>query len=145
MSELEKILGKELMKEIQIKLNGKKITIDNGKMIPKHRFDEINESLKRSKQELEEIKSKLQNCLLIESELKDLRKENIILNELAKYKIKSINIVRPLIKLDGIEESNLKQKIKTQINKLKKTEPYLFCEENKFLLVPYNEKTKTEN
>ena len=43
MEEIKQLLGDELFNSVTEKLGDKKLLIDDGKMIPKSRFDEVNE------------------------------------------------------------------------------------------------------
>lgn len=50
MEDLKGLVGEELFAQIQAKLGDKKLLIDDGKMIPKHRLDEVSDNLKAQKE-----------------------------------------------------------------------------------------------
>lgn len=62
--DLVSVFGEELAKQIQEKLGDKKIILDDGLMIPKHRFDEETEKNKQLKSQVETY----------DKQLKDLKK-----------------------------------------------------------------------
>ena len=73
MDELEKLLGLELFTRLKQKLGEIKLLIDDGKLIPKHRFDCINLSLKDHKEQVKELREKnatLENELKLKQELR---------------------------------------------------------------------------
>jgi len=55
MNELETLLGAELFKTLTEKLGDKKIILDDGKLIPKSRFDEVNDAKNGLQKQLDEI------------------------------------------------------------------------------------------
>lgn len=58
--DLEKLLGEELFKQVNEKLDGKKILIDEGgQYIPKARFDEVNAQKKELKEEINSLSTKI--------------------------------------------------------------------------------------
>lgn len=96
--ELENLLGKDLLAQVRQKLGNAKLLVDDGKLIPKHRFDCINISLKEHKERVreltavgEELKQKLQAIDNLSNRLRRLERENRILAEsvsaLLPYKI----------------------------------------------------------
>ena len=50
MDELVKLLGNELYSQVKSKIGERGLIIDTGMLIPKHRFDCVNISLKEHKQ-----------------------------------------------------------------------------------------------
>lgn len=50
MDDLKVFFGEELFSQISAKLGDKKLIFDDGRMIPKHRLDEVSESLKSQKE-----------------------------------------------------------------------------------------------
>ncbi len=59
MDELKVLLGDELFKQLSEKLGDKKLVFDDGKMIPKYRFDEVNISLKEVKESKENLEKEI--------------------------------------------------------------------------------------
>jgi|AGTN01.1.fsa_nt_gi hypothetical protein len=151
MEELSNVLGEELFLKVQNALADKKLIVDDGKLIPKHRFDCINISLKEHKEKVQNLLKEnefLRNEKIeidkLKSENAKLKRENLIVTEIMKYKARNLVCVTALLKLDNLEISDLAAEIKKQMASIKKKEPYLFFEDNEvFMLVPYKNK-KTE-
>jgi len=59
MDELKVLLGDELFKQVSEKLGDKKLIFDDGKMIPKYRFDEVNSSLKETKESKDNLEKEI--------------------------------------------------------------------------------------
>ena len=59
MDDLSVLLGDELYKQVSEKLGDKKLIFDDGKMIPKYRFDEVNSSLKETKESKENLEKEI--------------------------------------------------------------------------------------
>lgn len=152
MEELEKKLGSELYFKVKVKLGDLKLLIDDGKLIPKHRFDCINLSLKDHKEQVQDLRAKialLENSLKNEKELESkiatLEREIIILTELSKSKAKNIQTILPLLQIDNLFGGELIHGIQKQIRLLKKTDSYLFIDGNElYRIVPYRRKEKME-
>jgi len=152
MSELEDLLGKDLFNAVRLKMGNLGLIIDNGMLIPKHRFDCINISLKEHKEKVRTLSEKIEELKRENSELKKYKEENIsendeliIYRELSKFKLKNITSVRSLININGLHGDELKAYVIKQVKKLKKTDSYLFYDENqKFILVPCGRIKKTE-
>lgn len=56
---LEELLGKELAEQVTTKLGDKKLMLDDGKTIPKSRFDEVNNQKKELKEEVDKLNGTL--------------------------------------------------------------------------------------
>ncbi len=59
MDDLKTLLGEELYKQVSEKVGDKKLIFDDGNMIPKYRFDEVNTSFKESKESKENLEKEL--------------------------------------------------------------------------------------
>ena len=152
MSELEDLLGKDLFNAVRLKMGNLGLIIDNGMLIPKHRFDCINISLKEHKEKVITLSEKNEELKRENSELKKYKEkyisendELLIYRELSEFKLKNITSVRSLININGLHGDELKAYVIKQVKKLKKTDSYLFYDENqKFILVPCGRIKKTE-
>ena len=152
MNELENLLGKELYEAVQKKIGNKGLLIDNGMLIPKHRFDCINISLKEHKEKVfslqEENKKLAEENTILKEKIERYAFQNDeleVYRELSRYKLKNLEAVRSLLKIEGLHGNELKGAIRRQMSRLKKTDAYLFCEEEQaFILVPYSSIHKAE-
>ena len=152
MEELRAILGETLFCRVSDRLGTQRLILDDGKLIPKHRFDCINISLKEHKERVEVLQSKnaqleneVERLRHIEARCRTLERENLILNELSKSKAKNFKSVKALLQLDGFEEFELAENLAKQLKQLKKTDAYLFGDGNEvFMLVPYTKNRKLE-
>ena len=79
MDELEKLLGTELFNQVKEKLGDKKVIIDDGKMIPKSRLDEVSEQKDALKSQVDALNKDLEG---LKKSVKD--------NEGATAKIKEL-------------------------------------------------------
>ena len=150
MDELEKLLGLELFTRLKQKLGEIKLLIDDGKLIPKHRFDCINLSLKDHKEQVKELREKnatLENELKLKQELqekvKDLEKQVLIYSVISKSKARNIQTILPLLHVDDLFGMELVESLQKQILSLQKSDSYLFtdgCE--LYRIVPYRKKEK---
>ena len=151
MDELEKLLGLELFTRLKQKLGEIKLLIDDGKLIPKHRFDCINLSLKDHKEQVKELREKnatLENELKLKQELqekvKDLEKQVLIYSVISKSKARNIQTILPLLHVDDLFGMELVESLQKQIRSLQKSDSYLFtngCELYRIVL----EKKKKKN
>lgn len=152
MDELEKLLGSELFTRLKQKLGEVKLLIDDGKLIPKHRFDCINLSLKDHKEQVKELREKnatLENELKLKQELqekvKDLEKQVLIYSVISKSKARNIQTILPLLHVDDLFGMELVESLQKQIRSLQKSDSYLFTDGSElYRIVPYRKKEKTE-
>ena len=128
MDELEKLLGLELFTRLKQKLGEIKLLIDDGKLIPKHRFDCINLSLKDHKEQVKELREKnatLENELKLKQELqekvKDLEKQVLIYSVISKSKARNIQTILPLLHVDDLFGMELVESLQKQIRSLQKS------------------------
>ncbi len=124
--------------------------MEEEKMVPKHRFDYINTSLKEYKEKVKkyeilitEFNNQKQYLNDELEKVKELKKDYLILIELCKHRAKNIVAVKALLKLSDITIENgqiigLFEQIKT----IKKNEPYLFDGEITYILKPYRNSSK---
>ena len=152
MDELEKLLGLELFTRLKQKLGDVKLLIDDGKLIPKHRFDCINLSLKDHKEQVKELREKnaaLENELKSQKELqekvKDLEKQVLIYSVISKSKARNIQTILPLLHVDDLFGMELVESLEKQIRSLRRSDSYLFTDGSElYRIVPYSKKEKTE-
>ena len=152
MDELEKLLGSELFIRLKQKLGDVKLLIDDGKLIPKHRFDCINLSLKDHKEQVKELREKnaaLENELKSQKELqekvKDLEKQILIYSVISKSKARNIQTILPLLHVDDLFGMELVDSLEKQIRSLRRSDSYLFTDGSElYRIVPYSKKEKTE-
>lgn len=152
MDELEKLLGPELFTRLKQKLGDVKLLIDDGKLIPKHRFDCINLSLKDHKEQVKELREKnaaLENELKTQKELqekvKDLEKQVLIYSVISKSKARNIQTILPLLHVDDLFGMELVDSLEKQIRSLRRSDSYLFTDGSElYRIVPYSKKEKTE-
>ena len=152
MDELEKLLGPELFTRLKQKLGDVKLLIDDGKLIPKHRFDCINLSLKDHKEQVKELREKnaaLENELKSQKELqekvKDLEKQILIYSVISKSKARNIQTILPLLHVDDLFGMELVESLEKQIRSLRRSDSYLFTDGSElYRIVPYSKKEKTE-
>lgn len=152
MDELKKLLGPELFTRLKQKLGDIKLLIDDGKLIPKHRFDCINLSLKDHKEQVKELREKnaaLENELKSQKELqekvKDLEKQVLIYSVISKSKARNIQTILPLLHVDDLFGMELVESLEKQIRSLRRSDSYLFTDGSElYRIVPYSKKEKTE-
>lgn len=151
--DLKELLGEELFKQIGEKLGNKyKIDIVNdGRWIPKDKFDETNNEKKGYKEQIdslnkelgelkekikdddevtgkiEELKKEIENK---EKEMESLRKNNAIKFEVLKANPKDVKDILPHIDNEMVKIQDCKVLgLEEQIKNLKENKPYLFKEE----------------
>lgn len=106
---------------------------DKGIFIPKYRFDCVNNSLKEYRQtvatqekELQTLRSEIASLKETKILYDELSDELTVLREIARLGAKNVLSVRPLIETGGKHGEELKERVKKQIRKLKKSDAYLF-------------------
>lgn len=148
--DLKEILGEELYNQVQDKLGDKKIDIvSDGRWIPKHKFDDINEEKKQYKEQVDNLNKelgKLQKQLEdnqgatetienLKKQIKDkeeemikIRKQNAIKFEVLKYNPNDVADILPHLKDESItiNEDGTITGLKEQLDALKENKPYLF-------------------
>jgi len=152
--DLKEILGEDLYKQVTEKLGDKKLLIDDGKLIPKHRLDEVIEQRNAYKEQLEQLNTKvseLQGQVKdaetwkqkvdelqglneqiksdLENKLKAQKVEFTIKERLLTEKARNPRAVMALLDMqkvvvDGDKVIGLDE----QINAIKESDPYLFAE-----------------
>ena len=127
------------------------LPIYNGMLIPKHRFDCINVSLREHKalvQKLQEENRQLSEQLTefesIKLENSKLKREQRIMELIILSKPKNFNAVRSNIEVGESTGKKLDSVVNRRISELKKTDPYLFYGEQKYRLIPVDEPIATE-
>ncbi len=148
----EEILGKDLYDKVREKLgNDRGLIIDDGMLIPKHRFDCINISLREHKQTV--LKLREENRQLLEKindfenlklENRKLNREKLITELILAAKPKNFYAVRSNIEVGESTGKKLESAVKKRIAELKKTDPYLFYGERLYRLVPVDDLAERE-
>lgn len=140
MEELEKILGLELYQKVMDRLSGKKLILDDGKLIPKHRFDCVNLCLNGTKQELKE-----KICLAECAQKSKINLEKLLLDSkietaLALHMAKNSTAVKALIDFTNLklEQDGSVPGLEEQILQIKENQNYLFESQESltYVLVP---------
>lgn len=129
MSTVKEILGEELYAQVADKLGDKSLIIDDGKLIPKHRFDCINISLKEHKQLVSELREKANAYDEMKRELDALKTELDILNLVMRSRPKNCIAVRANINVGSLTGKKLEREVNKQLTELKKSDPYLFVDD----------------
>lgn len=149
MDKLKELLGEELFEQVKEKLGDKKIDIVNdGRWIPKTKFDEVNNEkneykaqveelnealgeLKGKAKDGEEVEARIQELEEMienkEKEITNIRKTNAIKFEIMKANPRDVADILPhidneVIKIENGEVTGLKE----QLEKLKEEKGYLF-------------------
>jgi vacuolar-type H+-ATPase subunit I/STV1 len=150
--DIKKLLGEELFAQVEEKIGDKQLILNDGNYIPKGKFDELNNSHKEYKAQLEErdkqlaeLKKKAKGNEELTQQLNDLQEANKqkideyenklskqklnfkIREEISKEKAKNVKAVEALldmekVKMDGETVTGLSDQLKT----LKESDPYLF-------------------
>lgn len=152
MNTVEKILGAELYEKVKLKLgNNKGLVIDDGMLIPKHRFDCINISLREHKILVDKLREENRQLSEKVTDTESLKLENITLKREMRIaeliicaKPKNFKAVRSNIEAGESTGKRLDCLVTKRIKELKKTEPFLFYGEQKYRLVPVGEPAETE-
>ena len=152
--DLNELLGEELAAQVTEKLGDSKLMIDDGKMVPHSRFNEIlgekkalEEQIKSYDGQLADLKKSAEGNDALKAKLEELEAENalskskyeeaiktarldgFIGKEIAKLLPKDEKLVmtlidKDIIKLDGDKVLGLSE----QVEALKQSHPYLFSE-----------------
>ena len=152
MENLKEILGEELFSQVEAKLDGKKLMVDDGNFIPKSRFNEVNQAkkdllnqLKEKDEQFNEISKKYSENKDLVNELETLRNEKASLIEEYENKIKATEFnyaldsalnsakckntkaLKALLDIDSIKYQDGKlEGLESQLNALKESDSYLF-------------------
>lgn len=152
MNTVKELLGEELYEKVREKLGDDRgLIIDDGMLIPKHRFDCINISLREHKklvQELREENEKLRSQAArvdkAERERDELARELTVARLIARAKPRNYDAVRSNIKAGEFTGKRLEAVVKKRLTELKKSDPYLFFGERLYRLIPVDESAVTE-
>ena len=143
MDELQQMIGDEEYRRITEKLNGRGLLIDDGRLIPKHRFDCVNLSLREHKalvhtlqKEIEDLRSATAESERLLARAVSAEEELMISKTVCTFRARSVAAVRALISTDGLHGMALTAAVKKQINKLRRTHGYLFYDCTAYKLVP---------
>ena len=142
MSTVKEILGDEIYAQIADKLDGKSLLIDDGRLIPKHRFDCINISLKEHKQLVAELREKANAYDSLKHELDKVKTELDVLTLIMRARPKNCIAVRANIKVGTLTGKKLERDVNKQLAALKASDPYLFIDETEcvYRLVPVRDR-----
>lgn len=150
--DLRELLGEELFEQVQEKLGDKKIDIVNdGRWIPKSKFDDVNtekneykEQIEGLNEELGKLKDKAKDNDDVtkkiedlekeiedkEKEMESIRKSNAIKLEVLKTNPRDINDILPHIDSEIVKiEDGKVTGLEEQLKDLKENKSYLFKEE----------------
>ena len=128
MENLKQLLGEELFSQVEAKLEGKKIMVDDGNFIPKSRFNEVNEArkeldkkLKEKDEQLTEISKKYSENQGLVKEIEELKASNAKAVEEYEAKLKANEFNYALdTALNGAKCRNLKSvKANLDMNSIK--------------------------
>lgn len=152
MENLKQILGEELFSQVEAKLEGKKLMVDDGNFIPKSRFNEVNQAkkdllnqLKEKDEQFNEISKKYSENKDLANELETLKNEKASLikeyenkikatefnhaleGALNSAKCKNAKALKALLDMDSIKYQDGKlEGLESQLNALKESDSYLF-------------------
>lgn len=150
--DLKELLGEELFSQVEAKLDGKKLMVDDGNFIPKSRFNEVNEAkkdllkqLKEKDEQFNEISKKYSENKDLANELETLKSDKAKLIEeyenkiktnefnyaldsaLTSAKCKNSKALKALLDIEGIKYQDGKLNgLEEQLNALKESDSYLF-------------------
>ena len=147
MTTVRELLGEELYAAVADRLGGRSIIVDDGKLIPKHRFDCINISLKEHKQLVSELREKADAYDRTERELQKIRTELDVYNIVMRSRPKNCIAVRANIKVGTLTGKKLERAVNKQLDALRASDPYLFIDDTEtvYRLVPVKSGGATEN
>ena len=104
-----------------------KLDLNDGRFIPKYRFDEVSKKLKEQKDKCEELHlmldSQAQHYIKI---LNNMKINCLIFEAVAKSNTKNFSTVLKFIKKENLTLTNAEKSIKYQLRKIKKDFPQLF-------------------
>ena len=152
MNTVKELLGEELYEKVREKLGDDRgLIIDDGMLIPKHRFDCINISLREHKklvadlrEENAELRQKAERADGLERKSAGLERELRIAELIARSKPKNYDAVRSNIQAGEFTGKRLDAVVKRRLTELKKSDPYLFFGERLYRLVPVDESAISE-
>lgn len=146
--DLKELLGEDLYSQVTTKLGDKKIIIDDGNLIPKSKFDQVNEDKKVYKKQAEKLQTDLEDISKKAGEVEGL---NTVITELKETleakdkeiadrefnysldsalkdaKCKNTKALKALLDMDSIKYQDGKlDGLENQLNSLKESDSYLF-------------------
>lgn len=138
MSTVKELLGEDLYAQVESRLGNNSLIVDDGKLIPKHRFDCINISLKEHKKLVAELREKADGYDAAKLELEAAKTELKVLNLVMFARPKNCIAVRANINIGSVTGKKLEREVKKQLAELKEKDPYLFIDDTECLyrLVP---------
>lgn len=132
MDKLSNLLGKNLYKKVMIKLNGKELYLNDGKLIPKYRLDEVSKALKEQRLKCANLRAIMEaQASEYIKVIENLKINLIIFKLIAKNRPKDFDAVLKFIKKKNLTPSNAEKSIKYQIKKIKSNFPQLFYTKQK--------------
>ena len=138
MSTVKELLGEDLYAQVESRLGNNSLIVDDGKLIPKHRFDCINISLKEHKKLVAELREKADGYDAAKHELEAAKTELTVLNLVMLARPKNCIAVRANIRVGSVTGKKLEREINKQLAELKEKDPYLFIDDTECLyrLIP---------
>ena len=104
-----------------------KLDLNDGRFIPKYRFDEVSKKLKEQKVKCEELRLMLDSQAQYYIKILNNMKINCLIFEaIAKSNTKNFSTVLKFIKKENLTLINAEKSIKYQLRKIKKDFPQLF-------------------
>ena len=132
MDKLSNLLGKNLYKKVMIKLNGKELYLNDGKLIPKYRLDEASKALKEQRLKCANLRAIMEaQASEYIKVIENLKINLIIFKLIAKNRPKDFDAVLKFIKKKNLTPSNAEKSMKYQIKKIKSNFPQLFYTKQK--------------
>ena len=132
MDKLSNLLGKNLYKKVMIKLDGKELYLNDGKLIPKYRLDEVSKALKEQRLKCANLRAIMEaQASEYIKVIENLKINLIIFKLIAKSKPKDFDAVLKFIKKENLTPSNAEKSMKYQIKKIKSNFPQLFYTKQK--------------
>ncbi len=146
MGTVREALGEELYARVTDKLGGKKVIVDDGRFIPKHRFDCINISLKEHKQLAADLQEKANAYDKLKREFDAAKIELDVLNLIMRSRPKNCIAVRANIKVGTFTGKKLERAVNMQLDALRASDPYLFIDDTEtvYRLVPVRDRGALE-
>ncbi|CEI72936.1 phage scaffolding protein [Romboutsia hominis] len=146
--DLKELLGDDLYSQVTEKLGDKKIMVDDGNLIPKSKFEQVNEDKKAYKGQVEKLQTDLEavrkkageveglNTVITELKETLKKKDKEIADREFNYsldsalkdaKCKNTKALKALLDMDSIKYQDGKlDGLENQLNSLKESDSYLF-------------------
>ena len=115
-----------------IKLNGKELYLNDGKLIPKYRLDEVSKALKEQRLKCANLRAIMEaQASEYIKVIENLKINLIIFKLIAENRPIIFDAVLKFIKKENLTPSNAEKSMKYQIKKIKSNFPQLFYTKQK--------------